>query len=156
MTEDLDHLMAVMDSAFDPFFQEAWTRRQVEDALTMGNCRYFLISKSGFPYNSENDGNNNHVAGFYLSRQIVTDTELLLFAVSPVFRGRGLGFLLLEHLIATAKENESDRIFLEMRRNNPAELLYRRVGFAPVGERPNYYRLQDGSRLDGITFAISI
>ena len=30
--DDLDRLMAVMNTAFDPTFGEAWTRRQVEDA----------------------------------------------------------------------------------------------------------------------------
>jgi ribosomal-protein-alanine N-acetyltransferase len=39
MTDHIDRLMAVMDAAFDPFFQEAWTRRQVEDALVTGMCR---------------------------------------------------------------------------------------------------------------------
>jgi ribosomal-protein-alanine N-acetyltransferase len=81
---------------------------------------------------------------------------LLLLAVDPVFRGRGLGTLLLEHLIGAARSNGSDRIFLEMRRDNPAEQLYRNLGFAPVGKRPNYYRMLNGTRVDAITFAISI
>ena len=36
--DDLDRLRAVMTAAFDPAFGEAWTRRQVEDALLIGNC----------------------------------------------------------------------------------------------------------------------
>ena len=156
MKDDLDRLMALMNTAFDPVFQEAWTRRQVEDALTTGNTRYFLISENGKALQFREDPDAAKNAGFYLSRQILTDTELLLVAVDPAFRGRGLGFLLLEHLVMTAKANGSDRIFLEMRRDNPAEKLYRRFGFAPVGERPNYYRTLDGQRLDAITFAISI
>ena len=27
---DLDHIMSVMDAAFDPHWREAWTRAQVE------------------------------------------------------------------------------------------------------------------------------
>lgn len=156
MKDDLDRLMAVMDTAFDPLFQEAWTRKQVEDALIMGNCKYFLISEDGKSSKFIKDYSNKKTIGFYLSRQIVTDTELLLFAVDPAFRRRGLGFLLLEHLVATARADGSDRIFLEMRRDNPAESLYRRFGFTPIGERPNYYRTLNGNRLDAITFAISI
>lgn len=155
MTDDLDRLMAVMDASFDPLFQEAWTRRQVEDALVTGNCRYFLVSDSGEPITVNCINNNQMTCGFYLSRQIVSDTELLLFAVAPAFRGRGLGFQLLEHLRSSARSNGSDRIFLEMRRDNPAERLYRRFGFSPVGIRPNYYRLLDGKRVDAITFALS-
>lgn len=156
MKDELDRLMAIMDTAFDPLFQEAWTRRQVEDALATGNCRYFLISEDGKAPKVYDEDNIGHISGFYLSRQILTDTELLLLAVDPAVRRRGLGFLLLEHLAATAKAKGSDRIFLEMRRDNPAEMLYRKFGFAPVGERPNYYRTLDGQRMDAITFVISI
>lgn len=155
MTDDLDRLMEVMTVAFDPLYQEAWTRRQVEDALMMGNCRYFLIDESGKPIIVNSINNKQMAGGFYLSRQIVTETELLLFAVNPAFRRRGLGFLLLQHLLESSRSNGSDRIFLEMRRDNPAEHLYRRFGFTPVGQRPKYYRFQDGTRVDAITFAIS-
>jgi ribosomal-protein-alanine N-acetyltransferase len=47
-------------------------------------------------------------------------------------------------------------MFLEMRRGNPAINLYQKVGFEPIGERPNYYRLANGERADAITFGRSI
>ncbi len=157
MTDDLDRLMAVMDAAFDPLYQEAWKRRQVEEALLTGYCRYFLASNLSNSIKPDANNNNNETAcAFYLSRQIVNETELLLFAVSPDFRGKGLGLQMLEHLAETAKANGSDRIFLEMRRGNPAENLYRRFGFTPVGLRPNYYRYLDGTRVDAITLAMAI
>ena len=157
MTDELDRLMAVMDAAFDPLYREAWTRRQVEDALLTGHCRYFLANCSNsFKVKVINNSNNETACAFYLSREIVNETELLLFAVSPAFRGKGIGFQLLDHLAETARSNGSDRIFLEMRQGNPAENLYRRFGFAPVGVRPNYYRFLDGTRVDAITFAMTI
>ena len=73
--DDIDRLMAIMQAAFDPAYGEAWTRRQVEDAL-----------------------------------------------------------------------------LLEMRRGNPAEILYTNHGFLPIGERPRYYRTPGGNRLDAVTF----
>ena len=45
--DDIDRLMAVMQAAFAPEYGEAWTRRQVEDALLMGNCFYGLIGEHG-------------------------------------------------------------------------------------------------------------
>lgn len=148
--DDLDRLMAVMDHAFDPHWGEAWTRRQVEDALVTGLCDYFLISGSG-----EEAGPGEPAAGFTLTRMVAGEAELLLLAVHPLWRERGLGGKLLDVLLHRAKDQGVNRVFLEMRRGNPAERLYRRFGFEPVGERPNYYRTKTGERIDAVTFALS-
>jgi ribosomal-protein-alanine N-acetyltransferase len=141
MHDDLDRIMSVMQAAFDPAFGEAWSRRQVEDALVLGNCHY-CIAQCG-----------EEAAGFYLSRHGFEEEELLLIAVHPRFRGRGFGQQLLDDLAQQARLRGAQRLLLEMRRNNPAEVLYRRNGFVPIGERINYYRTPTGERLDAITFA---
>ncbi|MCB2064088.1 MAG: GNAT family N-acetyltransferase [Novosphingobium sp.] len=143
--------MAVMTAAFEPTWGEAWTRRQVEDSLLTGYCDYFLVSPEGKPVAS-----GEQAAGFTLSRSVAGETELLLLAVDPQFRRRGLGALLVENLLHCARAKGESRIFLEMRRGNPAERLYRKIGFQPVGERPNYYRTTSGERIDAVTFALSI
>ncbi|RZK02485.1 MAG: GNAT family N-acetyltransferase [Novosphingobium sp.] len=149
--DDLDRLMAVMAEAFDPAYGEAWTRRQVEDALVIGNCHYELIAGDG---GAPQDG--APAAGFFLSRYGFEEEELLLFAIAPTWRRRGLGLALLDRFARSARARGADRLLLEMRRGNPAEFLYRRFGFLPIGERPNYYRGPDGQALDAITFAYSI
>ena len=95
-------------------------------------------------------------AGFVLSRHAADEEELLLIAVSPEYRGSGIGQILIELLFERAAARGVRRIFLEMRRGNPALHLYRKVGFEPIGERPNYYKKADGSRIDAITFARSL
>ena len=45
--DDIDRIMDVMMAAFDPAYGEAWNRRQVEDALALGNCRYGLVDSDG-------------------------------------------------------------------------------------------------------------
>lgn len=149
--DDMTRLMAVMTAAFEPTWGEAWTRRQVEDSLLTGYCDYFLVSPEGKPVAS-----GEQAAGFTLSRSVAGETELLLLAVDPQFRRRGLGALLVENLLHCARAKGESRIFLEMRRGNPAERLYRKIGFQPVGERPNYYRTTSGERIDAVTFALSI
>lgn len=149
--DDLDRLMAVMQTAFEPTWGEAWTRRQVEDALVTGNCGYFLISPSG-----EAARPGVTAAGFTLTRVIADEAELLLLAVDPGLRKRGLGALLLDELVRDARSKGAQRLFLEMRRGNPAERLYRRFGFEPVGERPKYYRSATGERIDAITFSMPL
>ena len=149
--DDLDRLMAVMATAFDPLYGEAWTRRQVEDALIIGNCHYQLIGTAG-----EAPDVGEAAAGFFLSRYGFEEEELLLFAIDPLWRRRGLGLVLLERFAQAARERGAQRLLLEMRRGNPAEFLYRNFGFLPIGERPNYYRGRDGQTMDAITFAYGI
>lgn len=149
--DDLDRLMAVMATAFDPAFGEAWTRRQVEDALVIGNCHYQLIDATG---SEPEDG--APAAGFFLSRHGFEEEELLLFAIDPAWRRRGLGLTLLGQFAAAARRRRAHRLLLEMRRGNPAESLYRSFGFTPIGERPNYYRSRDGQTIDAITFSFDI
>lgn len=151
MTDDVDRIMAVMGSAFDPEFGEAWTRRQVEDALLMGQCQYLLAGPDGNPLNTAE--RTEEAAGFVLSRIGFDEEELLLFAVDPRMQRRGIGDRLLTRFAHAAETRGIVRLLLEMRRGNPAESLYRRHGFVPVGERPNYYRTLSGARLDAITFS---
>lgn len=148
MTDDIDKIMAVMGTAFDPAYGEAWNRRQVEDALRFGTCHYALIDRNGIP-----SCENESAAGFFLSRTGFEEEELLLLAVDPDHRGRGLGRSLLDTLKADAINRGARRLLLEMRRGNPAESLYRNFGFYSIGERREYYRTPGGERLDAITFA---
>ncbi len=146
--DDIDRLMAVMHSAFDPAFGEAWNRRQVEDALLLGHSHYALLAAhGGEPIADE------PAAGFFLSRHGFEEEELLLLAVDPVHRRKGLGLALLERLASGAKSRGAARLLLEMRADNPAEALYRGFGFEPIGRRPQYYRSPTGARLDAVTFA---
>lgn len=142
-------IMQVMETAFDPSFGEAWNRRQVTDALLMPSTHALLIDSHGEAANAQSPD----IAGFVLSRHAADEEELLLIAVCPRYRGRGLGQLLIDRLFTAAASRGTTRIFLEMRKGNPAIHLYRKVGFEPIGERPNYYRQADGQRIDAITFA---
>lgn len=149
--DDIDRIMAVMAAAFDPYFGEAWSRRQVEDALLVGDCHYGLIAGAG-----DAPAADAAAAGFFLSRHGYEEEELLLLAVDPEVRRRGLGGVLLRQFSVTARGRGARRLLLEMRRGNPAESLYRAHGFLPIGERRNYYRSAYGERFDAVTFACDI
>ena len=142
--DDLDRIMAVMNAAFDPEFGEAWNRRQVEDALVIGNCHY------GLAFGEE------ACAGFFLSRAGVDEEELLLLAVTPAERGRGHGAWLLERFLEGARARGAARALLEMRQGNPAEQLYLRRQFVRIGSRPNYYRGTNGTQINALTFACEL
>ena len=146
--DDIDRIMAVMQSAFDPAFGEAWNRRQVTDALAMPNTHYLLAGADG------NDPQDREpAAGFVMSRGALDEEELLLIAVSRDHRGRGVGTVLLRRFIEAAEARGKLKLYLEMREGNPADSLYRRAGFEPVGRRRNYYRSAANGPLDAITYA---
>ncbi|WP_068073650.1 GNAT family N-acetyltransferase [Novosphingobium lentum] len=145
--DDIDRIMHVMTDAFDPAFGEAWNRRQIGDALILPATHYGLIFGDG----SIGADDADDVAGFFLSRAVLDEEELLLFAIAPPFRHRGLGHRLLDHFIAQARDRGMQRLFLEMRKDNPAGQLYYRHGFRPVGIRPAYYRTPSGIRLDAVS-----
>jgi ribosomal-protein-alanine N-acetyltransferase len=148
MIDDLARIMAVMEAAFDPSYGEAWTRRQVGDALILPNTHYLLCGPDG-----AEPGDGEPAVGFVLSRGAADEEELLLISVHPDHRGRGIGSMLLERFVAAARVRGGQRLFLEMRDGNPAEALYRRHGFEQVGRRRAYYRRGSGDPLDAITFA---
>lgn len=148
MNSALDHIMAVMEVAFDPAYGEAWTRRQVTDALAMANTHCLLAGPGGEPFSGA-----GIVAGFALSRGAADEEELLLIAVRPDCRGRGVGAALLTRFIVEARQRGAQRLFLEMREGNVAEHLYRRRGFREVGRRRNYYSSGRNGQYDALTFS---
>ncbi|MBA4766647.1 MAG: GNAT family N-acetyltransferase [Porphyrobacter sp.] len=153
----LDRIMAVMEAAFDPAYGEAWNRRQVADALSLPSTHALVADAAGalIP-DGPAPASAPAPAGFVLTRHVLDEEELLLIAVTPAARRQGVGAALIEHLFTVARTRGTARIFLEMRRGNPAIHLYLKFGFKPIGERRNYYRTANGERIDAITFARSI
>ncbi|MDG5747095.1 GNAT family N-acetyltransferase [Qipengyuania sp. XHP0207] len=144
---DIDQLMEVMESAFDPYWRESWSRTQVEGSLALPHTHAIMCDAELAPLTS-----GSEAAGFVLARRAPGEEELLLVAVRPEQRGKGIGRHLLDLFIESARANGADNVFLEMRENNPAESLYRAAGFAPIGRRVAYYRTASGEPLDAITF----
>ena len=151
MTSDLDHIMMVMNAAFDPHWREAWTRRQVEDSLILPHTYAIVIDPDGYEASPD-----SAPAGFILVRRAPGEEELLLIAIHPDHRGKGLGRKLMEQFLTIARDNGAENVFLEMRANNPAENLYKNCGFEPIGCRKDYYRTADGAQIDAITFGKAI
>lgn len=136
-----------MIRAFEPRFGEAWTRKQVSDAMLFGYCRYGLIAAHG----GEPADPGEDAVGFFLARRIIDEEELLLFAIDPDHRRKGLGHALLTRMLDEARQAGIVRVFLEMRRDNPANALYAAHGFRAIGLRRGYYRTPDGPQLDAIS-----
>lgn len=140
---DIGAVMEVMDAAFDPRFGEAWSRAQCLAILSLTDVWLTLGMPPGEPA----------PAGFALCRRMADEAELLLLAVRPADRGRGLGAALVEHCAAEARARGANRLLLEVRSSNSALALYAEAGFAEVGRRPAYYRGAGGALHDALTLA---
>jgi ribosomal-protein-alanine N-acetyltransferase len=140
-SDSIDEVMGVMEQAFDKRFGEAWTRSQLGGILPMGGVS-LMLARAG-----------DETIGFSLVRSVADEAELLLIAVAPDHRRRGVGRRMLDDFLERARNDGIARVHLEVRDGNPAVAMYRSAGFSPVGRRRNYYHGDDGKRFDAITLA---
>jgi ribosomal-protein-alanine N-acetyltransferase len=85
------------------------------------------------------------LVGYSVLTRAAGECHLLNLCIHPDWQNNGYGSLLLEHAIRLANIQNCSSMFLEVRPSNPAGVrLYRRRGFAIVGERQNYYRAELG------------
>ena len=138
---DLRAVNAIMSEAFDPRYGEAWTPSQCMGMLALPGVWFTLACIDGRP------------VGFALARTVLDEGELLLLAILPAMRRRGIGAALLRTVMADARDRGAAFLHLEVRANNDAVHLYRGQGFEKIGERRDYYRGNDGKLFDAHTFS---
>ncbi|MCI4589177.1 GNAT family N-acetyltransferase [Sphingobium sp. BYY-5] len=136
--------MEVMSAAFDPVFGEAWTLPQLAGVMMMPGTWLTIARLDATPL------------GFALVRSVLDECELLLLAVAPLWRGRGIGETLLRNSFITARRKGIISMNLEVRASNNAIHLYEKSGFEYVHRRPGYYRGNDGQLYDALSFRIDI
>ncbi|HEX6217650.1 MAG TPA: GNAT family N-acetyltransferase, partial [Sphingomicrobium sp.] len=124
---------------------EAWTRSQCAGILPMPGVTMTIVR-----------GPNGMAVGFGLQRIIAGDGELLLLAVHPDHRRRGIGRHLLNHFLDDARDAGSSRVHLEVREGNPAVAMYRSAGFKTVGRRRKYYHGRTGGQFDALTLSLTL
>jgi [ribosomal protein S18]-alanine N-acetyltransferase len=136
---DLGDIMRVMQAAFDPVYGEAWTHAQMLSLFAFPASHVAVATLSGA------------IVGFSAARIAGPESELLLIAVDPLVRGRGVGGVLLDSWQLWSGDQGATEFFLEMRADNPAIHLYSRAGFVESGRRLGYYDGRDGVKRDAIT-----
>lgn len=83
---------------------------------------------------------NDRVIGYAVFWSVIDQGELGNVAVSPLYRGRGIGTRLVDAVLVRALEKGVRDVFLEVRKSNfGAQRLYKEFGFFEVGKRRNYY-----------------
>ena len=77
--------------------------------------------------------------------------EVMKLMVLRSHRGRGVGRALMQALPGAARDSGRTLLLLDVRSGDPAEGLYRALGFVPFGRVPAHARSPDG-RLADTTF----
>lgn len=142
--EKLDAVMEVMARAFPSEFGESWNEGQCRSMLSLINTHLMLAGVQ--------EGDQTCYCGFCIYRMVAGELELLMIAVDPEHQHAGIGQMMINELIKNARQSGVEAIFLEVRSSNPAQHLYRKLGFVQIGERKAYYTGNDGQKHDAITY----
>ncbi len=134
----------IMQSAFSPAYGEAWTPAQLASFMTLPGVRLSFACLE-----------NAHL-GFALTRQVLDEAELMLIATDPRWQNRGVGQCLLQDCVNYARKSRISAIHLEVRCNNQAIEFYLRNGFEQVHRRPAYYKGDDGTYYDALSFRLTL
>jgi len=125
-TADVDAVMVIERASFPT---DAWSEPAMRETFEAGDA-FVAEDERG-------------VVGYaaVLAPRGSGDADVLTIAVGGGFRGEGTGAALLQRMVDTAAERGAQRVFLEVRADNPiAQTLYTSRGFAVVGRRPRYYQ----------------
>ncbi len=110
-------------------FPEPWSPEVFNSELALRKGRLYRAAWEG-----------EDLAG-YIGFLIVDDeAHMTTIATAPAYQRSGLAITMIVDAMRSLLESGVKHISLEVAANNkPAQSLYRRFGFAPVGVRKNYY-----------------
>lgn len=110
-------------------FHDPWSETSVASELS-NPLSLWLVALDG-----------SRVVGYVGSQSVMGEADMMNVAVSSQYRRMGIAQELVERLVAALGEKDVHSLTLEVRASNePAKALYSKLGFLPVGRRPNYYR----------------
>jgi len=111
-------------------FPTAWSERMFRNELRSPLSRNLVARNSS----------DRTIAGYINFWVFAGEVHLNNVAVDPDLRGRGIGSLLIEQMIAIARDERAFWLTLEVRPSNLAAIsLYEKFGFRVRGVRPRYY-----------------
>ena len=110
-------------------YPRPWTMSLFLSELALRSSRAYFVARVG-----------REVVGYGGLMLSADDGHITTLAVDPRWQRRQIASRLLLVLAREAIARETRSLTLEVRLSNrPAQELYRRFGFAPVGVRKNYY-----------------
>jgi len=139
LDEDLQYVIKIEEASYT----HPWTLGIFRDCLRVGyHCQVL-----------EMDGD---IQGYAVMSEAVGEAHILNVCVHPECQGTGLGKVLVEYLLDSARRMRAEIVLLEVRPSNKTALsLYHNMGFCEVGTRKNYYPSHNG-REDALILALNL
>ncbi len=138
---DLTEVMAAERQAYPV----PWTHGNFVDSLAAGYPAEVLR------------GARAELLGYWVAMPGVDEMHLLNITVAPAWQGRGLAVAMLGRLVAACRQRSLAQLWLEVRVSNlRAREVYRRYGFAEVGQRRAYYPVREGPREDAVLMSLAV
>ena len=133
---DIPEVMAIESVSFG---QHHWSGDSFRNELKNHMGRYFALR-----YRSEEETSTNQesvLIGYGGLWMILDEAHITTLAVTPTWRGKHLGELLLIQLLDTCLGHNTRWATLEVRASNAsAQALYYKYGFQSMGLRYRYYQ----------------
>lgn len=128
--------IGVVANLYAAAFDEPWAESSVRDLMAVQGAWGYLAYAGPA------------AVGFVLGRSILDEAEIISIGVLPDRRRGGVARALMAAGVERARQTAT-MLFLEVGADNPGALrLYAALGFKEVGQRRNYYRRADRSRVD--------
>lgn len=139
--DDIEQIMVIENSVYP----HPWTRGNFLDSLY---SRYETAVLRDTTYD---------VMGYYLVMLAVDEAHLLNITVRRDLHGKGYGRLLLDNMVAMARDKAMSSVLLEVRPSNARALaIYEHYGFSRIGQRKGYYPADGNTREDAIVMRLPI
>jgi len=119
-----------------------WTRGNFVDSIAAGYVAWTL------------NGSGGELLAYCVAMRGAGEMHLLNITVAPAARRRGHARRLLAALVAECRDQDAERLWLEVRvANVEAQQTYARLGFIKVGVRKAYYPAPAGTREDAVVMS---
>lgn len=129
---DLSDIVKVEEACFSA----PWTRTMLETEMSGNQFAHFLVAKQAVQEGSS----TSPIIGYLCFWIVFEEVRFMNLAVIESMRRRGVARSLVVTALQAGLSQSAVRAVLEVRSaNEPAQALYRRLGFQRVGVRPKYY-----------------
>lgn len=123
--EDIDRVLVIEKETFTT----PWSKDAFVLEITGNQLAKYVVA--------EKDGKIVGYGGLWL---ILDEGHITNIAVSPEYRGQGIGNLIVEGLVDICEKKGINNMTLEVRKSNlVAQSLYKKYGFIDCGVRKGYY-----------------
>lgn len=107
---------------------KSWTYNQFAEELDRAFSCFIVAEESG------------RIAGYAIAWIIAGELQINSIAVKKDARRKGLGKMMLDHLLMNDSSENISMVYIEVRKNNTGALnFYKSCGFTETGLRKKYY-----------------